>query len=285
MSSSAKIEIPVYTDVYPGIAASNYDPNTFKGKVVVVTGAGSGIGKETALAFSEMGAKVVFSDWREDACRQAAEEAKKFGNPTLVHRCDVTKLAETEELVNATVKKFGEVDVAVFAAGYGMFDKFAISREKDWWGLIETNLKGPTDFTRLVLPSMIKRNTGKLIYISSRVSFSLEIPVNYKQAGVMDHAFSTAYSISKAGLIRFVGCLQKELEDTDVQAFAVHPGEVGGTQLADVKYVTKDYVQKEAPEVPETIGKLLDSILNCHTRLPAWTSVYLASGKVSNPVP
>jgi NADP-dependent 3-hydroxy acid dehydrogenase YdfG len=162
--------IPTYKDVYPGIDAASYDADTFKDKVVLVTGAGSGIGKETALAFSEMGAKVVFSDWREDAAKGAAEEAKKFGNSTFVVRCDVTKLAETEDLYKKAVEKFGDIDVAVFAAGYGMFDKFAISREKDWWGLIETNLKGPTDFTRLVLPSMIKRKSGKLIYISSRVS-------------------------------------------------------------------------------------------------------------------
>jgi len=167
---STEPTVPVYKDAYPGIDASSYDPDTFKGKVVVVTGAGSGIGKESALAFSKMGAKVVFSDWREEAAQKAAQEAKQFGNQTLVVRCDVTKLSETENLVKATVKEFGEVDVAVFAAGYGMFDKFAISRERDWWGLIETNLKGPTDFTRLVLPSMIKRKTGKLIYISSKVS-------------------------------------------------------------------------------------------------------------------
>jgi len=96
----------------------------------------------------------------------------------------------------------------------------------------------------------------------------------------MDHPFSTAYSISKAGLIRFVGCLQPELNDTNVQAFAVHPGEVGGTQLSDIKYVTKDYVRREAPEVPEFIGGVLSSILNCHTRLPAWTSVFLSTERV-----
>lgn len=96
----------------------------------------------------------------------------------------------------------------------------------------------------------------------------------------MDHPYSTAYSISKAGLIRFVGCLQGELIGTKIETFAVHPGEVGGTQLEDIKYVTKDYVQKEAPEVPELISKVLGSILNCHTRLPAWTCVFLASGKV-----
>lgn len=81
----------------------------------------------------------------------------------------MTKLEDTQRLYETTVKELGEVDIIVFAAGYGMFDKFALSRERDWWGLIETNLKGPTDLTRLALPSMIKRNTGKLIYISSRV--------------------------------------------------------------------------------------------------------------------
>jgi NAD(P)-dependent dehydrogenase (short-subunit alcohol dehydrogenase family) len=96
----------------------------------------------------------------------------------------------------------------------------------------------------------------------------------------MDAPFSIAYAISKAGLIRFAGCLNQELKDTNVHAFAVHPGEVGGTQLADIKYVTKDYIRQEAPEIPEYIGSVLDSILNCHTRLPAWTSVFLASKRV-----
>jgi NAD(P)-dependent dehydrogenase (short-subunit alcohol dehydrogenase family) len=96
----------------------------------------------------------------------------------------------------------------------------------------------------------------------------------------MDHPYSTSYSVSKAALIRFVGCLQTELEKTNVKTFVMHPGSVGGTQLADIKYVTKDYVREQAPEVPEFIGGMLNTILTCHTRLPAWTSVFLASGKV-----
>ena len=169
--------IPVYTDVYPAIDASNYSSETFKDKVVIVTGAGNGIGRETALAFSQLGAKVVFADWQKDKAQSAADEAtQKFGNPTLVVGGDVRKLEDTEKLYESVTTTFGDVDVVVFAAGYGMFDKFAISREKDWWGLIETNLKGPTDLTRLVLPSMIKRNTGKLVYISSRVAeFPIEL--------------------------------------------------------------------------------------------------------------
>lgn len=165
--------ISVYKDVYPSIDPSIYSPNHFKDKVVVVTGSGSGIGKETAMAFSQLGAKVCFTDWRLSAAQSAAEEAKKFGNKTIVVGGDVTKMEDTQNLYDKVTKELGEIDIAVFAAGYGMFDTFAVSREKDWWGLIETNLKGPTDFTRLVLPSMIKRNTGSLIYISSRV-LSLE---------------------------------------------------------------------------------------------------------------
>ena len=96
----------------------------------------------------------------------------------------------------------------------------------------------------------------------------------------MDHPFSSAYNISKAGLNRFVGCIQQEVNGTDIQLFAVHPGSVGGTQLADINYVTKPYDREQAPEVAKFIGGVLKSTLVCHTRLPAWTCVFLASGKV-----
>jgi NAD(P)-dependent dehydrogenase (short-subunit alcohol dehydrogenase family) len=96
----------------------------------------------------------------------------------------------------------------------------------------------------------------------------------------MDIPHTTAYSVSKAGLIRFVGCLQLELKETKIQTFVLHPGEVGNTKLADVSYVTKDYVREQVPEIPMMIGGMLKTILNCHTRLPAWTCVFLATGKV-----
>jgi 3-oxoacyl-[acyl-carrier protein] reductase len=158
-----------YKDIYPAIDPSNFSRKEFEEKVVVVTGSGSGIGKETALAFSRLGAKVVFTDLKPDSAQRAAGEAKQYGSPTLAIAGDVRKLDDMVELVNTVRSTFGEIDIIVFAAGYGMFDKFVISKVEDWWGVIETNLKGPTDLTRLVLPSMIQRNTGKLIYISSRV--------------------------------------------------------------------------------------------------------------------
>ena len=162
-------KINTHKDVYPAIAPETYSKEEFEGKVVIVTGSGSGIGKATALAFSELGAKVAFTDLTIEAAQTACDEAKSFGNKTVAVAGNVTKLKDMEKLVDETTKKLGPVDCIVFAAGYGMFDKFEVSRSDDWWGLVETNLKGPTDLTRLVLPDMIKRNTGTLIYIASRV--------------------------------------------------------------------------------------------------------------------
>lgn len=163
-------QIPNHTDVYPAIAANTYAKDEFKNKVVIVTGSGGGIGKATGLAFSELGACVAFTDLTQEAAQSAADEATgKFGNKTIAVAGDVTKIKDNEKLVKETREKLGPIDIVVFCAGYGMFDTFAVSREEDWWGLIELNLKAPTDLTRMVLPEMIKRNTGSLIYMASRV--------------------------------------------------------------------------------------------------------------------
>lgn len=163
-------KISTHKDVYPTIARESYNPADFKDKVVIVTGSGSGIGKATAFAFAEMGSKVAFTDLTIEAAETAAKEAEeKFGAKAIATKGNVVNLKDMEYLVEQTREKLGPIDCVVFCAGYGMFDTFDVSRVDDWWGLIETNLKGPTDLTRLVIKDMIKRNTGTLIYISSRV--------------------------------------------------------------------------------------------------------------------
>jgi len=164
-------KITTYKDVYSAIAPETYSRSDFEGKVVIVTGSGNGIGKATGLAFSQLGASVVFTDLSVKTAQSAADEAtQKFGNRAIAVGGDVTKLADMKTLVAETKDRFGSIDVVVFSAGYGMFDRFDLSRSEDWWGLVETNLKGPVDLTRLVLPDMLKQNKGTLIYVASRVS-------------------------------------------------------------------------------------------------------------------
>jgi NADP-dependent 3-hydroxy acid dehydrogenase YdfG len=167
-------KITTHKDVYPGIAPETYSREDFLNKVVIVTGSGGGIGKATGLAFSELGARVAFTDLALKTAQAAADEATQtFGNKTIATAGDVRCLEDMEKLVAETREKLGPIDCVVFAAGYGMFDRFEVSRSDDWWGLVETNLKGPVDLTRLVLPEMKNRNTGTLIYVASRVHVQL----------------------------------------------------------------------------------------------------------------
>src|SRR5271155_1659311 len=92
-------KITTHKDVYPAIAPETYSKEQFENKVVIVTGSGGGIGKATAFAFSQLGAKVAFTDLNMDTVESAADEAKqKFGNQTIAVAGNVTNLKDMERL-------------------------------------------------------------------------------------------------------------------------------------------------------------------------------------------
>lgn len=161
-----------HTDVYPTIAPSTYTKSEFHDKVILVTGGGNGLGRAAGLAFAELGSKVCFADILGEDALSAAEEARaKYGVKTMSVEMDVTKLEDQERLLRDVERELGEVDCVVFSAVKARWDTLEISESDEWWSVMETNLKGPVDLTRLVLPSMLRRNTGTLIYHSSRVCY------------------------------------------------------------------------------------------------------------------
>jgi NAD(P)-dependent dehydrogenase (short-subunit alcohol dehydrogenase family) len=160
-----------HRDVYPAIAPSTFSRSEFDGKVVVITGGGSGLGKAAGMAFAQLGSHVAFADIVGKEADSAAKEAsRKFGVKAIGVAMDVTVLADNVRLVETVERELGPVDCAVFSAVKARWDTLDLTESEDWWSVMETNLKGPVDLTRLLLPGMLKRNSGTFIYHASRVS-------------------------------------------------------------------------------------------------------------------
>ena len=138
---------------------------------------------------------------------------------------------------------------------------------------MEIMVKSPTEMTRMILPSMQNRNSGIIIYTSSR-------------AAAADLPWAAAYSCAKTAITRFAGILQTELnilqkdtfgfEENGISVFSIHPGEVK-TKLHETSFPEK--TKKEAPYVREMMEKMAKMQPDFSAETPAWTCVYLATGK------
>ncbi|HXJ84472.1 MAG TPA: SDR family oxidoreductase [Candidatus Methylomirabilis sp.] len=139
-----------------------------RGKVALITGAGSGIGAATASLFAREGAAVALTDLARAGLDLVAAEAAKAGSQTLVMTGDVTKRADTERLVDETLKRFGRVDVLVNSAGVS-----ARNAPPDWdwervWDFVmAVNMKGTFLMCQAVFDQMVKQRGGSIVNLSS----------------------------------------------------------------------------------------------------------------------
>jgi len=140
-----------------------------KDKVAIVTGAGRGIGKGIALKFAQEGAKVVIADIDPATAEQAAGEIEEAGGQVRWIRTDVTKKAEAEAMVAFAVQQFGQLDILVNNAGIVLAGHFLDSTEEEWDRIIAVNLKGVVFCTQAAIREMMKRKSGKIINIASRL--------------------------------------------------------------------------------------------------------------------
>jgi NAD(P)-dependent dehydrogenase (short-subunit alcohol dehydrogenase family) len=184
--------------------------NDFEGKVVLVTGASSGIGRATAVMAAERGAFVVLAARRssdmEDAVKAVPPGRK------LVVNADLTKEIARTNLVGAAIEKFGGIDVLVNAAGIIGNGTIENTTPDEWDRMLDINLRSMFRLTQLALPSIIERK-GNIVNLSS-VTGTRAFP------GVL------AYCVSKAGVDQFTRCLALELGAKGVRVNAVNPGVV-----------------------------------------------------------
>jgi NAD(P)-dependent dehydrogenase (short-subunit alcohol dehydrogenase family) len=184
----------------------------FKGKVVLVTGATSGIGRASALRFAEAGASISAIGRREDALAQVIKEVERLGGKALALRADLAVEADAEGIVSQTVEHFGTIDVLVNAAGHISSGSIEDTSLETWDAMLNINLRSVFLLMQKALPAIIQRR-GNIVNVSS-------------VTGLRAFPGVIAYCVSKAGLDQLTRCAALELAAKGVRVNAVNPGVV-----------------------------------------------------------
>jgi uncharacterized oxidoreductase len=178
---------------------------------VLITGAGSGIGRETALAFARKGARITLSGRRREPLQQTAEDIARVGGEAEVFAGDMRDSKVQEQLIEAALDRFGELNVLVNNAGVVRAGRLELETDEELLAQVETNLLAPIRLTREALPSLRLYKPSAIINVSSGF-------------GLFGMAFYATYSATKAGIARFSEALRRELHGTGVHVMTVYPG-------------------------------------------------------------
>lgn len=187
---------------------------SFEGKVVLVTGAGHGIGEATAKLFADRGAKVVVND-KEDSCYRVQREIAAKGGKALAVQADITDVDSVKAMIERAVSEFGSLDVLVNNAGWwGVPRNQPIEsvRFEDWSRMLDVNLNGHFHCTRFAVPHMKRQRYGKIVNVGSGAG------VVWSRTGI--HAYATA----KAAIGGLTRQLAKELAGLNINVNCVAPG-------------------------------------------------------------
>ena len=207
-----------HSDSYSFIDPSKHR-DALTGKTVLITGAGRGIGRATALAFAVAGANVACLSRTYSDIEAVGNEVRSLGAEATVFQCDVTDPSQPRRVVKAVEDKYGAIDFLINNAGTSRIS--TIEHETDFevpWSVMETNLRGPLAFTHAVTPGMVARGSGTIINVVSALA-------------VTNPPYFWAYSAAKAGIIKATHILDKELRPKGISTYAVHPGMVADTTL------------------------------------------------------
>ena len=182
--------------------------------VVVVTGASSGIGSATAVALGQAGYRVALGARRLDRLQQLSDTIAASGGLSFAHRLDVTDPASIDEFLAAVRTHWGPVEVLINNAGQNLSSLVAESTDEKLRSDLEINLLGAMMVTRRVLPDMLERRRGDVVFVGS-------------DSATRPRTWQSAYSAAKAGLEVFAKVLEMETEGTGVRSIVVRVGPTG----------------------------------------------------------
>lgn len=189
-----------------------------KGKIAYITGAGSGIGRATALALAQEGVHLGLIARTKSKLEAVAREVETYGVNTNYAVANIAKLEEVEGAVAELETSLGSADILINNAGIGAYGNFLEMDPETWKQTLEVNVFGTYHVTRAVLPHMLKKNQGDIIMISS-------------SNGLKGTAGSTSYSASKFAIQGMSEALMQEVRRNNIRVFTLNPSLVA-TELA-----------------------------------------------------
>jgi len=238
-----KIPLPKVAEV------PNVNPNNrrFHGKVVVITGASSGIGRACALQFAQMGATVVLSSRRLEMLQEVQKEIEKmnriavWNHPSLCVKADIREIEDCKKLIDKTIEAFGRIDVLINNAGISMRANFEELDLKVIKELMDTNFYGTVYCTKFALPHLLKHK-GTVVGISS-ISGLVPLPGR------------TGYAASKHAMDGFLNTLRLENKRKGLNVMIVHPGFTN----SNIRLTALNKDGNPQAESPRDEGKMMSS--------------------------
>lgn len=206
------------------------------GRVALVTGATSGMGKAIAEALGYHGATLIIASNDELACEQVKEEFSQKGITTWAKVCDVSDSDQVKTLVNDALQITEKIDILVSCVGIGLAGSLENISTQDFSKMMQINLLQALELTQLVIPSMRENGGGSIIYLSSIASVR-----GNKSLGL--------YGITKAGLVQLARNVAIEYGPLNIRANAISPGMID-TPFAKELLSNKDFLEKRLAFTP-----------------------------------
>ena len=229
-----------------------------KGKIALITGFGSGLGRAIAIHFAAEGVSVMGTSTTDAKGKETLEMIKRNGGEALFRAGDVRRTEEMKKVVEEAVTRFGGLDIVVNSAGVRTNGSITEITEEDWDRTIDTNLRGVFVVSRLAIPEMVKRGGGVIINISAR-------------SGMTGQAGRAAYCASKGALITLTEAMAEDHAPQKIRVNCICPGP---TRTPMVDTSTPEKLARYAKRVP--LGRIgeADDI--------AQAAVFLASDEASH---
>jgi len=205
-----------------------------KDKVSIVTGGARGIGEAIALRLAEEGSNIAICDVNPDALEAAKKKIEAKGREVLTEKVDVTNLEDVQSFTQKVLDKFGKIDILINNAGITRDGLLVRMSDQDWDAVLNVNLKGTFNCTKIVAKAMMKQRAGKIVNIASII-------------GLIGNAGQANYAASKGGVIALTKSAAKELALRNINVNAIAPGFIQTDMTAKLPEDVKNQIMKQIP--------------------------------------